>query len=339
MADMGKQTAAAAGPASRLAALDGLRGIAAGVVAFVWLRDWGWTFVDLFFLISGYIFAHVYLGSERLDPARIGDFAVARIARLYPLHLLTLLVSAAMFSGLAENTVPAFLAHLVMMQAFVGSVTHTYNGPSWSITVEVVCYAVFVLGAVRGDRTLRWVTAAAIGVALLHFAVQGRPGGPWVGDSVPRGLLGFFLGQVLWRHRAFLGRVPAVLLVAILTVGLGIRPGGVGPLLAICLLAWPAALLLALRIPAMGRGVLAWLGDRSYAVYLIHYPILTVFISRLEAQGSGWQASAITLAYSAVVLVLSDLAYRRFEVPARRAIRAGWERRSRADPEPGTSPA
>lgn len=347
------------GRATRIAPLDGLRGIAACGVAFfyhpllefdpgvmdhapavaLWLRSWGWTFVDLFFLISGYIFAHVYLQGGPLERGRIGDFAVARLARLYPLHLLTLLACALLFAGSTDNTWYAFVAHLFMMQAFVEPVTHTFDGPSWSISVEVVCYAVFVLGAVRGDKVLRIVTAAAILVALVHLAVQGRPGGPWTGDSVPRGLLGFFTGQVLWRCRAGLARVPTAVFALVLVVGLSIDMGKASSLPPICLLAWPAALCLALRTPILRGRAFLWLGDRSYAVYLIHFPILIAVVPLLDSAGSGWQASAITLAYSAVVLVLSDLAYRRFEVPARRAIRAGWERRSRADPEPGTSPA
>jgi peptidoglycan/LPS O-acetylase OafA/YrhL len=73
---------------TRLTRLDGLRGVAACGVVFTyhasllfagrqlpgaewisplgWLRQWGWTFVDLFFVLSGYIFAHVYRGGAAL---------------------------------------------------------------------------------------------------------------------------------------------------------------------------------------------------------------------------------------------------------------------------------
>lgn len=338
---------------TRLASLDGLRGLAACGVAFLyhpllevvpsvmdrapspvlWLRQWGWTFVDLFFLISGYIFAHVYLSRGDLGRGQAGDFAVARLARLYPLHLLTLLLSAVMFAGADDNTWPAFLAHLFLMQAFVGNVSHTFNGPSWSISVEIVCYVVFVLAAVRGDRTLRWVTAGAIVLALAHFALQGRPGGPWTGDGVPRGLLGFFLGQVLWRHRVALARVPAWLLVAGLCIGLAIDMGEASSLPPICLLAWPCALLLALRLPMLASRAMVWLGDRSYAIYLVHFPILLVFVPSLKAAQVSWLAILVTLGYTALVLGVSDLLYRRFEIPARRAIRAAWKQR----PSAGTS--
>jgi peptidoglycan/LPS O-acetylase OafA/YrhL len=350
--EYGPRPKASAAPA-RLGTLDGLRGLAACGVAFlyhpllemsdvvarapvpvVWLRDWGWTFVDLFFLISGYIFAHVYLrgpGAQGgLTRASLGDFGVARLARLYPLHLLMLLVSAFLFGAAPENTWTAFVAHLAMAQVFVAPVGHTFNGPSWSISVEVVCYVVFALGAVRGDKVLRWVTAGAIVVGLAQIVAIGNPGGPSVGGCLPRGLLGFFLGQVLWRRRADLARVPTPVLVALVALGLCVGTERLSPLLPIDLLAWPAALCLALRTPAMGGRALLWLGDRSYAVYLVHYPVLLYFMNQFHEARSGWYAVALLAAFTTIVLLLADLAHRRVEVPARRAIRAAWGRRARA---------
>lgn len=338
---------AAGASAPRLASLDGLRGIAACGVAFLyhpllnidpavmdrapaplpWLREWGWTFVDLFFLISGYIFAHVYLARGGLRRSDVADFAVARIARLYPLHLLMLLVSAALFAGSSDNTMAAFVAHLFMMQGFVGNVSHTFDGPAWSISIEIVCYLVFVLATVRGDRVLRWVTGGALALALAHFALRGLPGGPWAGDSLPRGLLGFFLGQVLWRWREVLARVPAPVFVAGLALGLAVDMGQGSSLPPICLLAWPCALCLAIRLPELASRGMLWLGDRSYAIYLVHFPVLQLFAPSIRSAGGGWLAAAIVLGYVALVLALSDMAYRGLEVPARRAVRAAWHRR------------
>ncbi|MCJ2187861.1 acyltransferase family protein [Novosphingobium beihaiensis] len=337
-------------PVKRLERLDGLRGLAACGVAFLyhpqslftasalagaprpllWFQDWGWTMVDLFFLISGYVFAHVYLQGEGLTREKLGGFAVARVARLYPLHLAALLLCAALFWAVPANTLTAFAANMLMLQAFVQPVGHTFNGPSWSISVEVVCYVLFALGATGGRRTLRWVTALAIVGALAHFILQGRPGGPWVGDGLPRGLAGFFLGQVLWRMRGRLAGTPVLLLVCIFLFGLLLDMGGMSPLLPLCLCAWPALLLLALRAPWMGSAPMRWLGERSYTIYLVHAPLLMLVERWWVPADSGMAAVwAVTAGFAAAVLLLSDLCYRFFEMPARRAIRAAWDRYAR----------
>lgn len=341
------QDHAGGGPALRLAPLDGLRGLAAACVAFLyhpqalfapsaladapapllWFQAWGWTMVDLFFLISGYIFAHVYLRDGALTRDRLSAFAAARVARLYPLHLLVLLACAALLYADPANTLLAFVAHLLMLQAFVPPVAHTFNGPSWSVSVEVVCYVLFALAAARGRRVLGWVTALSIAGAVLHLVLQGRPGGPWVGDGVPRGLLGFFMGQALWHARERLAQAPAVLLACLAAFGLALDMGRMSPLLPLCLCAWPALLLLALRMPWLGTGVLRWLGDRSYAIYLIHYPLLVLAERWWAPFGAGMGTVwAVTAGFAAVVLVAADVCYRFVEVPARGAIRGAWQR-------------
>ncbi len=334
----------------RLAALDGLRGLAACGVAvlyhpqslftvraladaprpLLWFHDWGWTLVDLFFLISGYIFAHVYLLADGSFPReRAASFAVARFARLWPLHILMLLVCAALFHGDPGNTALAFAAHVVMLQAFVQPVAHTFDGPSWSISVEVVCYVLFAMAAANGRRTLRWVTVATIALALAHFLLQGRPGGPWVGDDLPRGLLGFFLGLTLWHLRDRLRNAPAGVLLCFIVFGLALDMGRASSLLPLVLLAWPALLLLVLRAPWMGSAPLRWLGDRSYAIYLVHYPLLQVIERNWGPfDGDIHTVWAVTIAFAAAVLVLADLCHRLVEVPCRRAIRVAWDRKA-----------
>lgn len=336
--------------AQRLTRLDGLRGIAACVVAFAyhprtlfapelftghgpvlaWLSHWGWAFVDLFFLLSGYIFAHVYLPGETL--ARTGAmarFAVARIARLYPLHLLTLLVVAAYAWHDPANTPGAFAMHLVMAQNFVRPVPDTFNGPAWSLSVEVCCYLLFAFAAMRGNGRRLWlVSLAAFALGLGYLVLAGQPEGPWVDDGLPRGLLGFFLGQMLWHGRRVLARVPAAVLAALLAIGLIVPTGPWSSLLPLVLLAFPAALLLALRQPWLDWRIMGWLGDRSYAIYLIHLLVFAL-AKRLTGPvpGDGPPVWALYGAIIAVILLLSDLVFRHFEVPMRRLIRAAWERR------------
>lgn len=338
----------------RLARLDGLRGLAACGVAFtyhtqglfapgafanapapvLWFHAWGWTFVDLFFVISGYIFAHVYCDGALQKPGSRADFTVARIARLYPLHLLTLIACGLLFWTDPANTGFSLLANLTMLQGFLGPDTRGFNGPSWSISIEVVCYALFAFAAASGPRALRLTIFGAIAVAIAQLVLTGKPGGPWTGDALSRGLLGFFFGQALWHWRDRLARAPAPLLAGVLVLGLWIDTGSWSSLLPFSLLAWPAALLLALRLPVMESRPLLWLGARSYAIYLVHEPVLRALkASQGLYAGPGWAVFLVHALFAVAVLALADLSLRFLEDPARKAIRVAWaRRRQRAAP-------
>jgi len=346
-------TGAASAPA-RLLRLDGMRGLAAAGVAFTyhvrelfvpgalytgipaadWFTAYGWLFVDLFFLLSGYIFAHVYLGRTRpFGTADVADFAVARFARLYPLHLLLLLVTTALFWARPENSTAAFVAHLIMLQAFVAPVAQTFVGPSWSLSIEAVCYVLFALGAAAGPRALRQVTGLAIAIGLAMLLLQHSPEGPFARDNLPRGLFGFFLGQLLWRERVRLAQVPSPVLVAVMAGGIAMPPEWLGAVVPYAALVFPAALVLGLRLAWLESRPLVWLGDRSYALYLIHLPLLQLAVS-LHGRLPG-TAGGLVLGFAGFIgatLLLSHLAIHFVEYPAREAIRVAWRRRRKAAP-------
>ncbi|MFC3173068.1 acyltransferase family protein [Novosphingobium bradum] len=340
------------GNPARLARLDGLRGLAAVVVALHhvflhyapwpyapgplgavarWITVRGWTLVDLFFILSGFVFAHVYLATPALASGRArADFVVARIARLYPLHLAALITFALIDSGNPGNTVAAFVGHLTLLLAFYPSAGTTYDWAAWSLSVEAVCYAIFLVAASGGRRVMVPATAlfAALGAGLL--ARYGASGDPTVADMMRRGLMGFFVGQAMWLGRAWLTRLPTALLLAALVAGFGLQTvGGVMPVLPLGLLAWPAALLLALRWRWLGSSALVWLGDRSYAIYLLNLVVIVGARDHLAAGGLSAPVLAVAeLAMIAAILVLSDWSCRWLERPARRAIRAAWAARA-----------
>ena len=108
--------------------------------------DW---LVKFFWIISGFVFAFVYWSKN----ISLKKFFVARFARLYPLHLITLgfiviFQTINYFSfGYYQIVVTNDLYHL-MLQFFMASnwgfqETSSFNSPIWSISVEVLVYALF----------------------------------------------------------------------------------------------------------------------------------------------------------------------------------------------------
>jgi peptidoglycan/LPS O-acetylase OafA/YrhL len=220
--------------------IEGLRGVAALLVAlfhaYVYSK-WGgfpaasgvlqhaWLFVDLFFVISGYVMASAY--SDRLDTGRAAfGYMIRRFFRLYPLHIVTTVTAILAVIGI--QTVKLVLAtqgvsvgreapfdfeffdlklfglDLLLLQG-VGIIRkEIHNYPSWSISVEFWLYLMFALlmMAVR-PRIGRIVASALIVVmSVVYFTVywSSAPEALRTLDTrgLPRGMLSFFQGVLIF---------------------------------------------------------------------------------------------------------------------------------------------
>jgi peptidoglycan/LPS O-acetylase OafA/YrhL len=221
--------------------LDVLRLIAsAGIVIFHFNHplnldgalDWlSWTvrrwslLVDLFFAISGYVIACVYLDAVRTWPGYV-DFLRRRLARLAPLHWLTL----AFFVGLAladgaglirdhdpvRYNMACLAPNLLLLQGFGICQQQTFNFVSWSISAEMGMYVLFPLLALilaGSRRGFVLLTAGTLTILLLCGATWhpwGQPFHMWTADfGVVRALPGFMVGLSAFAFRTELGRLPA----------------------------------------------------------------------------------------------------------------------------------
>ncbi len=112
----------------------------------------GYLGVEVFFVLSGFILSHVYLEAAGEKRFSYGGFLWARIARVYPLHLLTLAGMAAL--GIAATVVGLSVdasltdwrslpAHLTMTHAWGLASSAAFNHPSWSISAEWFAYLTF----------------------------------------------------------------------------------------------------------------------------------------------------------------------------------------------------
>jgi peptidoglycan/LPS O-acetylase OafA/YrhL len=160
--------------------LTGLRGLAALLVLFghvktpegvtldFWFADpfsqFGGFGVDVFFVLSGFILCHVYADRLFADRSVLREYCIARFARIYPLHVLTLiLMLGARFVSLHMGITPTeasgysldsvFLS-LLLISEWVGAVAP--NPGSWSISVEFANYLLFAFIVPLLSRLRRW---------------------------------------------------------------------------------------------------------------------------------------------------------------------------------------
>ena len=112
----------------------------------------GGNAVQIFWCISGLILAHTYVNQSKTGLAKFG---LARFSRLYPLHLLTLLVVAIIqysskqwfdtFQIYSQNDTSHFLRNLLFIQAWGPLGSFSFNAPTWSVSVEIVVYLIFFI--------------------------------------------------------------------------------------------------------------------------------------------------------------------------------------------------
>jgi peptidoglycan/LPS O-acetylase OafA/YrhL len=309
-------------------------------------------FVDLFFVISGFVIASQYLGRVS-DGWAIGRFLWRRFARIYPLHLVTLAfyVGIALLAHLGSthvenparypfSDIPAqvFLLHAIDGQRL------TFNFPSWSLSAEMVCYLLFPLMAFVGLRKPRLIVVAAVVMAIgltAYCAFMGvEPWPDWINQGGAwRALPAFLLGVALYLFRARLARVPVGMTLLPAFV-LYVVAGWALPVLAGLALIYLVAIaavqcdLSAARTVLSRSGVGRW-AHLTYSTYMLHMPVATVVITlggRLFAPGAGVARLAMVVVAMIVLALVSATSYRLFENRVRRRLNEMFDRRRRDAP-------
>lgn len=290
----------------------------------LWITRQGFIAVDFFFALSGFVIAHAY-GAQLGTFAERARFVIRRFGRLYPLHIVCLLVVLAMETarwgaGLAvghdigkpafegETSLIALAANLVLVQGLGLFDEFTWNVPAWSISVELAVCMIFVVASIWKRPVL---TAAVLGVgacaALVWFVhnlpVEGR-------TALARGVAGFFLGVLAQRLHAVCRAkgwspsgwlelaTPFVVFAAMWLWGKGVWPASAvifsGLVFLFAFEKGPLSRVM--KVPFLMK----W-GETSYSIYLVHYPMVLAVFGAAALYGSITgvdvfvQARAVTL--------------------------------------------
>jgi peptidoglycan/LPS O-acetylase OafA/YrhL len=292
----------------------------------------GWFLVDLFFILSGWVISHVYFsGLAKPTSDRVITYFGARIARLYPLHLVVLLtwlvVERLVWQRGPGPDLPARLLGQLTMSFTWGPLAQAgFVQPAWSISAEFANYLLFPLLAAagwpnsRGRAFVLILVGASIYVMLnqlvgtIHVITQLAP---------VRAIAGFMIGMGLWRlagERAPRSAARAAVAEALVVLALAAMAiARADPLL---LVAGSSALILAI---ADGQGPVARLlstppaqklGDLSFGLYLWHW-FAIVALTRLDLRLSVPEAWLLMVATVVGILALSEASLRFIEFPLR----------------------
>ena len=327
----------------------------------------GWQAVDFFFCLSGFIFFWLYADKIGRRAVSWKQFAVLRLSRLYPLHLATLLFVAVgqvfflrafgQYFITKYNRWQDFLLQLAFASDWGFPNASGFNGPVWSVSIEVLLYGIFFLICFVGWRR-PWQLLLL--VAAGYFELN-RSNGLDLG----KGLLSFFMGGLTFQLFAVLVRrgTPAwtapVLGVVTALLWLSIPVFAHPDVLSAAyrgsrwhlnwyihgtdvidrvfirkyqtlpeLVTHPLTIL-TLALWEVRRGTLgkrlAFLGQISYSTYLLHFPLQMVFAALtrwLAVPVDFFYRPAALLLFMAVLIPLSLASFWYFELPCQSLIRA-----------------
>ena len=350
--------------------LDGLRGFAALIViishfsneTLLWNgllgKGAGQTGVMIFFILSGFLMAYLHI-EQTFTAANVKQYALRRIARVYPLFLIAALLPLILLDihfpgGIAMNSITTFPAYLRQI-ALIDRGAPVF----WTIRIELLFYASFIgIWLLHRSFKRSWVTAAFLLAAIVFLRARNYNFQIEFFSHVHYFLFGVLSALAFQKRSKFRNLVLATVSVLLLAATpltypmvwvAFLRHAQItqGELLQV---SWRsdivAVLLIALFNFALrdGRWIFAllsspparWLGKVSYSVYLLHYFVISALLS--------WMPKTLNTAvrFSAclvLILIVAELSNRFVERPLQRLVlslprRIAWPRRLQIAPQP-----
>ena len=340
----------------RRRALDGLRALAVALVFLLHAGEHspgGFYGVDVFFVLSGFLITSLLLGEHR-DTGRIdlSAFYVRRARRLLPAlvcMLAMVYVIQTVTVGFHGHLWPSLFAVLFYVGNWVEASGHELAGGllthTWSLSIEEQFYLVWPIVIVVGlwrhwQRITLFLVALipAVSSFVLRSAIW-RPATPgerhttFAYYATPTHADGILLGSALAialsdpQLRAVfsvLRRSTVAVLALIVIGGAAATDGGGHPLVWAGVIVSAAAVVGHIALVdsspverLLSARPLVWVGERSYGIYLYHFPIIFGIFVPL-----GWLASAPGPVNTAVLgittVLVASVSYRFVETPLRR---------------------
>lgn len=317
--------------------------------------------VDYFFILSGFVLAHAYK-DKLLNPGFIKRFAKDRIARLYPLHIATLIILIGMNAWFTKISGGQFLENgwsyqdgraytLALNIPMLNNVGLNPNGPAWnapawSISVEFWINIIISAVALISRRFLiSFVAIAFLTCYFILFREIGSLGDyyknlyGWLNTGLLRGMAGMSAGIIC--YAAYLKLAPAIashkkLLTALAALLVAVQFWMIGgglkfdhsdfliiPVSAITVIA--VALAESTRHAVPIDSAFEWFGECSYSVYMTHWLVL-VFINYFL--NYHWKLNIDIkdpvqfLAIALFVVIISRVSFNYIERPGKKIIKS-----------------
>lgn len=339
--------------------IDGLRGIAALSIAifthyFLFLPErnypfynqlthWFWNyasyFVDLFFVISGFLMVYVYRNKIKNAQIDFVTFVKKRLIRFYPLMVFALFCVLILqiihlkmtgvffaYKVIYDNSVLSFILNLLCLQG-TALLASSFNAPSWYLSIVLIMYILFYISTYWAGR-YNMENVAYMGLLLLGIVIAVKNYETVFLNC--RGLVGFFAGCLTCivcekvnelnkkKKQIITGIVFVVLAgVAAASIIYGHRILAPDPQVVVVygMFFWPCVVFLSVHAGwlrwILQNPVFLFLGKISFSMYLIHFPSMLLLenMNVIFSWNLNYASKKVCLLYVAVMMALSVLCY------------------------------
>ncbi len=335
-------------PTRHYPALDGVRGVAALSVVLFHLERWlgepglatnGNLSVDMFFTLSGFVLAVAY--SRRIHSMSLWEFLLKRAIRFMPIIVLATVISSSYLLSKAISRTDEILYSTLLLAFLTGALNLPFfgapsniggpqlfplNGPQFSLFFEVVANGVW--WAVRfGPQVFIAVATFLLSAScVIVYGIGGDTtatfwlGFAHVGSSFSLGVLVYHLNEALAPKKR---HALSALFWCLALLMLGLFCIQVEAPFSIKLL-WKFAFAPALvwtgssvDLSATQTRLCRYLGDLSYPIYALHYPIFCWVNGVIQAFTGGKNPTLETLVVVFAVLAASHLFFQLYDKPVR----------------------
>ena len=289
--------------------------------------------VPVFWMISGFIFFWKYGATINEGRVSAYQFFILRFSRLYPLHFATLLLVALLqfiyiqTHGTSfiydNNDVFHFVLQLGFASNWVDGRSFTFNGPIWSVSIEVLVYAFFlaVVSFLKPSLILCLVVALAAKAAG-HFWPQR------FFECAQFFFVGGIVQLVAGNCRLAIdgSRSASGVLGLCVSIETHFR---LGSIIGLSFFVVTSFALLD-EVVSLRRSNVVKIGDLTYASYLLHFPVQLAIVLTIDALGLSrnlFLHPAALVAFIAGTFGLAWIVFQAYEMPAQGALRAAWLRR------------
>jgi peptidoglycan/LPS O-acetylase OafA/YrhL len=311
--------------------------------------------VHMFWFISGVIFHKIYQQKIANYYITIKPFFINRFSRLYPLHVLMLVLVLVLqklyfranhsYFIYPDNSTKSFFQNLLFIQSW-GSNKFSFNGPTWSVSIEILVYLVFFLIAQSGMmKTLRSQFAV-----FLFFVVLKKWELVFVSEDIATCFYFFFAGTLFIRlYDKYKSNLQVIL-----TTGLFVFAGLIFSLQTPSALSKIFAVVSGrLDVPILLFTILTTLtflhclrnrffdfipekgfhffGNMTYSMYLVHFPLqLGIYLVLKPTDYTLFFSPKFFLIYLCILLILARIVYILFELNAQNYLRRKFLKQSNA---------